>query len=66
MSSYTKQILNAMRWDRCVDYGSVMSAWTPEMFTILDECGGDKMKATEVLQERRAAQRNSGAENDKG
>lgn len=29
---YWEQIMLARRWDRVVDFGSPMSAWTPEMF----------------------------------
>ena len=45
----------ARRWDKCVDYGSPMSAWTAEMHETLTECGGDRLKSTEALRQRRAA-----------
>jgi hypothetical protein len=44
----------ADRWHGSVNYGSVMSAWTQDMFQILKECDGDKAKATEVLAKRKA------------
>mgnify|MGYP007008285190 CR=1 FL=1 len=50
-SFWTEQ---ARRWDKCVDYGSPMSAWTAEMHETLSECGGDRLKATEALRQRRA------------
>lgn len=46
--------VHADRWHRSVNYGSVISAWTSEMFQILKECNGDKAKATEVLAKRKA------------
>jgi len=45
---------HADRWSESVNYGSVMTAWTPDMFQILKECNGDKARATEVLAKRKA------------
>lgn len=53
MPSYQFWMEQARRWDECVDYGSVMTAWTPRMFEILRECDGDKIKATEQLRRER-------------
>lgn len=36
---YWEQIMLARRWDRVVDFGSPMSAWTPEMFKECQEGG---------------------------
>lgn len=29
---YAEQLARARRWDKAVDFGSPMTAWTPEMF----------------------------------
>lgn len=57
MKSYSFWIDQARRWDECVDYGSPITAWSSRMFDILRECDGDKLKASEVLQNERAAAR---------
>jgi hypothetical protein len=57
MTSYPFWTEQAHRWSQCVDYGSVMSAWSPRMYEILDECGGDRLKATEQLRAERRAER---------
>lgn len=31
MKPYMEQILLAQRWDKAIDYGSPISAWTPQM-----------------------------------
>lgn len=62
-SFWTEQ---ARRWAECVDYGSPMSAWTAEMHETLSECGGDRLKATEALRQRRAAQQSAGHSREPG
>ena len=31
---HNEQLTLARRWDKCVDFGSPMSAWTPEMLEV--------------------------------
>jgi len=52
-SSYTKRIMMTKRWDDVVDYGSPMTAWTPQMFDLLKKAGGDTIKAAEMLRKLR-------------
>lgn len=49
MVSYTHWLMLSIRWRKCVDYASPVSAWTKRMFEILNECNGDKLKATNQL-----------------
>lgn len=53
MLSYYEQTVCASRWSEVVDYGSVVSSWTSEMFSVLMECNGDKIKAAEILRQRK-------------
>lgn len=53
MKSYQFWTEQAKRWSESVDYGSPMSAWTSQMFEILNQCNGDKLKATIILREQK-------------
>lgn len=55
MKPYQHWIEQSDRWRKCVDYSSVPSAWTLEMFEILKACNGDKLLAGKELAERRRA-----------
>lgn len=59
MTSYQFWTEQAERWNKCVDYGSPMSAWTQEMHCVLGECGGDRLKATQVLRQRKQVETTS-------
>ena len=54
MASYTHWLLLSMRWNASIDYGSPISGWTTRMHEILNECHGDKLKATFQLQQEKA------------
>lgn len=54
MASYTHWLLLSMCWNASVDYASPISGWTTRMHEILNECNGDKVKATSQLQKEKA------------
>jgi hypothetical protein len=50
---YHLSVALARRWAKVVDFASPMSAWTADMFGILDRCNGNKTEATKLLQQKR-------------
>ena len=42
MKPYYEHINLANRWQKTVDYGSVVSAWSPIMFELKKQAGSDK------------------------
>lgn len=54
MSSYNFWIEQADRWQKCVDFGSPISAWTLEMHETLKEFDGNSLMAGAAINTRRA------------
>lgn len=54
MASYTHWVMLSNRWNSSVDFASPISGWTSRMHEILNECNGDKLKATFQLQKEKA------------
>jgi len=54
MVNYNFWISRSNRWAAVVDYASPVSAWTTDMFKILEQCNGNKVQATKELRKLRA------------
>ena len=50
MKSYYEQIASAQRWQKTIDYGSVVSAWSPVMFKIKKQAENE-LQAIKLLAE---------------
>lgn len=51
--TYTQRAMLDKRWNDAVDFGSPISAWTPDMHAALKDAGGDRMKAAKILAAKR-------------
>jgi len=51
MKDYSYWLSLAKRYDKIVDYGSPMTAWTAEMFKALNRANGDKLEAMRIIKE---------------
>lgn len=51
MKTYSHWLSLAKRYDKIVDYGSPVTAWTNEMFEALNKANGDKLEAMRIIKE---------------
>lgn len=51
--NYTSEVIKVNRWSESINFGSPMTAWTPEMFKALKDNNGDKNAAMDALRKRK-------------